>query len=107
MMEATSMEFKILENDLVSWTTLDCVGSQVTMQGTMLKGGLSINGAAIYFDTVGNLTAEQLSNAPYQGGYDAGTTVGEALPNKLASRRRDYNNGVNVEPNRTNLLGEF
>ena len=68
------------ENDLVSWTTLDCVGSQVTMQGTILKGGLSINGAAIYFDTVGNLTAQQLSNAPYQGGYDSGTAVGEALP---------------------------
>lgn len=68
------------ENDLVSWTILDSVSSQVTMQGTILKGDLSVNGVAIFFDKVGTLTAQQLSNSPYQGGYDVGATVGEALP---------------------------
>jgi len=68
------------ENDLVVWASLDCVGSQVAMQGTILKGGLSVEDVAIYFDKVKNLTAQQLSNPPYQGAYDVGTTVGQALP---------------------------
>ena len=68
------------ENDFVSWEYLNHVGSQVTLQGTILKSGLSISNVAIFFDKVGNLTTQQLSNSPYQGGYDVGTTVGMALP---------------------------
>ncbi len=68
------------ENDFVSWESLGCSGSQVTMQGTLSKSGLSINSVAIFFDSVGNLTTQQLANSPYQGGYSVGTTVGQALP---------------------------
>jgi len=68
------------ENDFVTWTTLRCSSNQVIMQGTMMKAGLSISGVAVFYDKVGNLTAQQLSNPPYQGGYDVGTSVGMALP---------------------------
>jgi uncharacterized protein YkwD len=63
------------EDDYVSWSTLS-LSNQVRMQGTILKAGESISQIAIYFDNPTSLTTQQLSNAPYQGGYDAGTYVG-------------------------------
>ena len=63
------------EDDYISWSTLS-LSNQVVMQGTILKAGESISQVAIYFDNPTSLTTQQLSNAPYQGGYDAGTYVG-------------------------------
>jgi uncharacterized protein YkwD len=66
------------EDEYVSWSTLS-LSNQVLMQGTILKAGQSILQVAIYFDNPTSLTTQQLSNAPYQDGYDAGTYVGNAV----------------------------
>jgi hypothetical protein len=53
------------EDNYVQWSTLGSSGSQVQMSGTI---------------TQTNLTVQQLSNSPYQDGYDSGTYVGQVLP---------------------------
>jgi len=63
------------EDDYISWSTLS-LSNQVQMQGTILKAEQSISQIAIYFDNPTSLTTQQLSNSPYQSGYDAGTYVG-------------------------------
>jgi hypothetical protein len=68
------------EDDYVTWSTLNHSGSEVTMDGTIMKAGLSISDVAIYYDKIENLTIEQLSNPPYSGSYDLGTYVGMAVP---------------------------
>ncbi len=68
------------EDDYVEWSTLSSSGSQVEMSGTITQPNLTISQVAIYYDNVGNLTVQQLSNSLYQGGYDSGTYVGQILP---------------------------
>ena len=63
------------EDDYISWSTLS-LSNEVQMQGTVLKAGETISQVAIFFDDPTSLTTQQLSNVPYQGGYDAGTYVG-------------------------------
>ena len=68
------------ENDYITWSTLNYSASEVIMDGTIMKAGLSISNIAIYYDETANLTIEQLANPPYNGGYDSGTYVGMAVP---------------------------
>jgi hypothetical protein len=68
------------ENDYVAWSTLNLSSSEVIMDGTIIKSGLSISDVAIYYDRIANLTVQQLDNAPYNGSYDQGTYVGMAVP---------------------------
>ena len=68
------------EADLVSWSTLQCANKLVTMRGTLLKTGLSIQSVFILYDMPQNLTVQQLSNSPYQDSYGPGASVGMALP---------------------------
>jgi hypothetical protein len=49
---------------------------------------------------------EQLSNPPYQGGYDVGTSVGMALPSGWQTGE-GINNSINMEPNWTKLCDKL
>ena len=64
------------EDDYINWNTLSVSGSSVQMQGTILKPSETISLVGIYFDNPITLTAQQLDNSPYNGGYDSGTYVG-------------------------------
>jgi uncharacterized protein YkwD len=68
------------ENDYVEWETFAIHNNEVTMKGTLIKQGLSIDDVAIYYDNPAPLTVEQLTNTPYNYSYDMGTFVGMALP---------------------------
>ena len=68
------------EDDYISWNQLSTANNQVVMQGTLLKQGLTIQDVAIYYDKPTDLAVDQIDTAQYQGGYDAGTYVGMALP---------------------------
>jgi uncharacterized protein YkwD len=64
------------EDDYVSWSSLSASNNQVTMRGTITQKTFSFSQIGIYYDKTASLTSQQLSNAPYQGGYDSGTYVG-------------------------------
>jgi uncharacterized protein YkwD len=66
------------EDDYVDWTTLTSSSGQTKISGT-LQSSVIISQVAVYYDKVSTLTAQQLSNAPYQDGYDPGTYVGEVV----------------------------
>ncbi len=68
------------ENDYVSWNVLNVNNNQVTLQGTIQGQQSDIEQIAIFYDNPKSLTPSQLKQTPYQGGYDAGTYVGSALP---------------------------
>jgi uncharacterized protein YkwD len=68
------------ENDYVSWDVLNINNNQVTLQGTTQGQQSNIQQIAIFYDNPTSLTPSQLKQTPYQGGYDAGTYVGLALP---------------------------
>ena len=66
------------EDDYVSWSTLD-LSKEVRLQGNIINAGQSISQVTIYFDKPASLTSQQLSNSPYQDGYDFGSYVGIAI----------------------------
>ena len=68
------------EDDYVQWSTLSYSGGQVEMSGTIIQTNLTLSQVAIYYDALGNLTVQQLSNPPYKDSYDSGTYVGEVSP---------------------------
>ena len=68
------------EDDYVAWNQLSFNNNQVLMQGITQKQELTIQSIAIFYDNPSVLTASQLNNYPYNGGYSAGTYVGMALP---------------------------
>jgi uncharacterized protein YkwD len=68
------------EDDYVQWTTLSSSGNHVQMSGTITETNLTISQVSIYYDSVSNLTVQQLSNPIYQDGYDSGTSVGSVVP---------------------------
>ncbi len=68
------------ENDHIEWETLTVINSEVTMEGTILEEGLSIEHVVIYYDNPAPLTVEQVTKPPYDFSYDSGTFVGMALP---------------------------
>jgi uncharacterized protein YkwD len=94
------------EDDYISWSTLSLT-NQVVMQGTILKAGESISQVAIYFDNPMPLTTQQLSNAPYQGGYDSGTYVGMVVsPPPLGSQYQPPDEGILIIANTWNEAGQ-
>ncbi|MGB8780326.1 MAG: AN1-type zinc finger domain-containing protein [Candidatus Bathyarchaeia archaeon] len=68
------------EDDYIVWSNLSCSDNEMIMAGTIMQSGLSISNVAIYYDRIGNLTTQQLTNAPYSGSYDSGTFVAMAVP---------------------------
>ena len=68
------------ENDHIEWETLTIINSEVTMEGTILDEGLSVEHVVIYYDNPASLTVEQVTKPPYDLSYDLGTFVGIALP---------------------------
>jgi len=74
------------EDDYIAWSTLTHSSSEVIMDGTIMKSGLSISDVAIYYDKIANLTTQQLANVPYSGSYDFGTYVGMAVPSGWKSQ---------------------
>lgn len=68
------------ENDYVEWEKRTIINNEVTMKGTILKEGISIEQVAIYYDNPTPLTAEQVMKPPYDFSYDLGIFVGMALP---------------------------
>jgi len=70
------------EDDYISWNILNVANDQVAIDGTIQGQQSDIEQIAIFYDNPTPLTPSQLEQAPYQGGYDAGTYVGLALPPK-------------------------
>ncbi len=66
------------EDDYINWTLLASMNGIIEMQG-IVPSGVTISQVAIHYDSVSPLTVEQLSNAPYQDGYDSGTYVGQIV----------------------------
>jgi len=68
------------ENDHIEWETLTFINNEVAMEGKILKQGLSIKDAAIYYDDPTPLTVDQIMKPPYDFAYGMGIFVGMALP---------------------------
>ena len=94
------------EDDYVSWSAL-YLSNQVRMQGTIVKAGESISQVAIYFDNPTSLTAQQLENSPYDGGYDAGTYVGMVVsPPPPGSQYEQPREGILIIANMWSVAGQ-
>jgi uncharacterized protein YkwD len=68
------------ENDYISWIQLNTTNNEVMMEGKLSRQIGDIQQIAIFYDNPSPLTANQLQQAPYQGGYDTGTYIGSVLP---------------------------
>jgi hypothetical protein len=84
------------ENDYVMWNVLNVNNSQVTMQGTIEKQGLTIKSIDVFYDRPAALTIDQLGNPPYQGGYDAGTYIALVVPPAPSGQYYDWS-GITVK----------
>lgn len=85
------------EDNYVDWTTLTASSNHVEMHGT-LQSSVTISQVAIYYDKVSTLTTQQLSNFPYQDGYDSGTYVGQVLaPAPAGSHYNPPSEGILIE----------
>ena len=86
------------EDDYVQWSLLSSSGSQIEMQGTTTKAGLTISQVGIFYDPVSDLNVQQLSNSPYDGSYDSGTYVGHVLaPPPTGSYYNPPDEGILIE----------
>ena len=70
-------------NDYISWNQLSVNGNEVTMQGTIQTQPSNIKQIGIFYDNPSPLTVNQLEQAPYQDGYDAGTYVGSGFASTI------------------------
>jgi uncharacterized protein YkwD len=68
------------ENDYVSWIQLNNTNNQIMMEGKLSRQVGEIRQVAIFYDQPAPLTAGQLEQTQYQGGYDTGTYIGSVLP---------------------------
>jgi uncharacterized protein YkwD len=68
------------ENDYISWIQLNNTNNQVIMQGKLGRQQGEIQQIAIFYDAPSPLTADQLSQEPYQSEYDSGAYIGSVLP---------------------------
>jgi uncharacterized protein YkwD len=95
------------EDDYVSWSSLSASNNQVTMRGTITQKTFSLSQVGIYYDKVTTLTSPQLSNAPYQGGYDSGTYVGMVVsPPPEGSYYEPPSSGILIEASTWSQSGQ-
>ena len=68
------------ENDYISWIQLNNTNNKIMMEGKLGRLQGDIQQIAVFYDNPTPLTANQLGQDPYQGGYDTGTYIGSVLP---------------------------
>lgn len=81
------------ENDYIQWSTFNISATnEVTMIGTLEGENLPMSQISIFYDSPpSSLTAQQLEQPPYSGGYSTGDFAGMVLPPGYKS-----NNGVTI-----------
>lgn len=84
------------ENDYISWSQLNVNNNQVTMQGTIQRQQSNIQQIAVFYDNPSSLTVNQLEQAPYQDGYDAGTDVATVVPPAPQGQYYDWT-GISIK----------
>ncbi len=81
------------EDDYVYWTDLGASNGMAFLSGTFTASGLTAEQVDVYFDSLFNLTAPDLNNAPYNSSYGSGTFVGSVAESELV-----LSEGVFVTP---------
>jgi len=80
------------ENDYISWNQLNISNNQVTMAGTIESQQTNIQQISVYYDSPVASSVSQLGQAPYNDGYDPGTSVGLVLTGNWQAQ-----NGITIK----------